>query len=145
MIFWDSSAIIPLFIEESCSAVLQEIVLKDMGMVIWWGTVLECRSALSRSQREGKITDSEEDQALEIIRQMSEAWSEVLPGEKIRSIAARLLMTHPLRAADALQLAAAIIWADESETACRFICLDKRLRYAARKEGFSVLPDGSAC
>jgi predicted nucleic acid-binding protein len=85
-----------------------------------------------------------EDQALERISQMSEAWNEVLPGEKIRSIAARLLMTHPLRTADSLQLAAAIIWAEASETAGRFVCLDNRLREAARKEGFSVLPDSPA-
>ena len=37
---------------------------------------------------------------------------EVLPAEAVREQAARLLRLHPLRAADALQLAAALVWAD---------------------------------
>ena len=143
MMFWDSSALIPLFLEESGSQAMQKISREESGMVVWWGTVLECRSALSRWQREGKLTNITVDWALEFVKRLSEVWSEVLPSERVRSIAARLLMTHPLRTADALQLAAAIVWADGNEATCRFVCLDARLGIAARQEGFAVLPQAA--
>lgn len=61
--------------------------------------------------------------------------------EAVRQRAKRLLMVHPLRAADALQLAAALVWAAESPQGLELVCLDRRLKEAALKEGFTVLPD----
>jgi uncharacterized protein len=51
-----------------------------------------------------------------------------------------VLATHALRAAEALQVAAALTWCDESPRGERFVCLDERLKQAARREGFDVLP-----
>ncbi len=48
--------------------------------------------------------------------------------------------THPLSAADALQLAAGLLWADGRPAHHDFVCLDQRLREAAQREGFRVLP-----
>jgi hypothetical protein len=67
-------------------------------------------------------------------------WSEVLPGELVRQRTERLLAVHPLRAADAFQLAAALIWAEEKPRGLEVVCLDQNLREAALKEGFEVLP-----
>jgi prevent-host-death family protein len=64
----------------------------------------------------------------------------VIPAE-VRTLASRLLLNHPLRAADALQLAAALVWAGKAPTGQRFVCLEQRLRDAARKEGFVVVPE----
>jgi len=61
------------------------------------------------------------------------------PDEEVRRQARRLLRVHPLRAADALQLGAAIVWAGRYEGR-EFVSLDARLREAARLEGFAVLP-----
>ena len=138
--FWDASALIPLFLEESSSQTMREIACRDDVFVVWWGTILECRSALSRSEREGNLTERAMDLALESIKSLSQAWSEVLPSERVRTIAARLLMTHPLKTAHALQLAAAIVWADSNQETSSFVCLDARLGTAARKEGFALLP-----
>jgi hypothetical protein len=55
-------------------------------------------------------------------------------------VALRLLRNHPLRAADALQLAAALIASEETPQTLEFICLDDRLALAARREGFTVIP-----
>jgi predicted nucleic acid-binding protein len=93
-----------------------------------------------RTLREGVLDDRTAEQALGVLKHLAGAWTEVLPGEKLRGIAGRILMTHPLRAADALQLAAAVIWADGDESSCTLVCLDARLRSAARTEGFTVLP-----
>lgn len=109
----------------------------------WWcggEQCSSCRSAISRTRREGLLDDRTAEQALGVLKHLAGAWTEVLPGEQLRSIAARVLMTHPLRAADALQLAAAVIWAEGDESGCAFVCLDARLRSAARAEGFTVLP-----
>ncbi|MCX5809828.1 MAG: hypothetical protein NTX36_10745 [Proteobacteria bacterium] len=116
MKFWDSSAIIPLCLKEPTSDTVKDILSGDEDIVVWWATRVECASMLSKT------------------------WSEIQPGELMRQRAERLLMVHPLRAADAFQLAAALIWAQESPSGLHIICLDQNLRGAASKEGFSVLP-----
>ena len=65
----------------------------------------------------------------------------IQPTDHVRERAEQLIAVYPLRAADALQLAAALTWCENQPWNERFVCLDKRLRDAARKEGFSVLPD----
>jgi uncharacterized protein len=50
-----------------------------------------------------------------------------------------LLSVHDLPAADALQLAAALVVTQERPQLLSFACLDGRLLSAARKEGFEVL------
>jgi len=83
---------------------------------------------------------AEADAAISALRRMAGAWEEVTPSELIRGIAQRLLRTHPLRAADSLQLAAAMSAAGQEPAALEFVCLDVRLSAAARREGFTVLP-----
>jgi hypothetical protein len=64
----------------------------------------------------------------------------VAPTAALRERAIRLLAAHPLRAGDALQLAAALAWCDDTPAGETFVCLDGRLRDAARAEGFDLLP-----
>ncbi|MHC4974262.1 MAG: hypothetical protein ACYTG3_18225 [Planctomycetota bacterium] len=52
----------------------------------------------------------------------------------------RLLGIHNLRAADALQLGAALAAASDDPTAWELVCLDECLARAARREGFAVVP-----
>jgi predicted nucleic acid-binding protein len=112
----------------------------DEEIVAWWGSRLECISALSRRRREGLLPADVEIKARAVLSALAAAWSEVQPTEAVRLRAERLLMVHPLRAADALQLAAALVWAEESPQGVEFVCLDQRLKEAAQKEGFTVLP-----
>ena len=49
----------------------------------------------------------------------------------------RVLRVHPLRAADALQLAAALEWSGGAASGM-FITYDERLRDAASREGFTT-------
>lgn len=143
MKFWDASAIIPLFLEEPETPRMLEIARLDGGMVAWWGTVVECRCAVARLRREAILTTSQEDQAIRLLAVLAEAWTEVRPGEAMRDMAGRLLLSHPLRAAAALQLAAALTWAGKQPRGHAFVCLDRRLRDAARKEGFLIMPPWS--
>ena len=78
--------------------------------------------------------------AKSILSALSEEWSEVQPGELVRQRAERLLAIHPLRSADAFQLAAALIWAQENPQGLEMVCFDQNLREAGHKEGFTLLP-----
>ena len=78
--------------------------------------------------------------AIDRIRMLVEHADTVSPSDELRRRAARLLAVHPLRAADALQLAAALLWCEEQPHGEGFVSLDARLREAAGKEGFAVLP-----
>jgi predicted nucleic acid-binding protein len=75
-----------------------------------------------------------------VLDSLAEVWSEIQPGEGVRQRAERALMVHPLRAADALQLAAALVWAEDAPRGLELVCLDANLAEAAAKEGFTVLP-----
>jgi len=140
MKFWDSSAIVPLLVNESASEAVREILKADSEMVVWWATRTECLSALHRRMREGNIKAAGEKQVRNILSVLSGAWAEVLPSDFVRQRAERLLSVHLLRAADAFQLAAALVWSKESTTGLEFVCLDDNLCEAASKEGFLVAP-----
>lgn len=101
---------------------------------------MECQSAFARVRREGTLNTVQEEEARQVLRALSAAWTEVQPVEDVRGLCDRLLLTHPLRAADSLQLAAAIVWTGGRPRGEAFVCLDLRLRDAARVEGFRLLP-----
>jgi predicted nucleic acid-binding protein len=131
---------VPLIMAESQSATLATLVAEDKEATIWWGTPLECHSALHRRHRERPLVHADMTAAIERIRMIVEHADTVSPSDELRRRAARLLAVHPLRAADALQLAAALLWCEEQPHAEGFVSLDGKLRDAAQKEGFSVLP-----
>ncbi len=140
MRFWDSSALVPLLVTETASEQVADLLREDAGMIVWWGTRLECVSALRRREREGALTRADFRQSSDLLEDLSSSWSEVLPTRRVRTLAQRALGVHALRAADALQLAAAQAWRREDPAGAPLVCLDERLRDAAAREGFSALP-----
>jgi hypothetical protein len=140
MKFWDSSAVMPLCLIERQSKALKKLLLEDEAIVAWWGTPVECFSALARLRREGTLSEIEEEQARVILRTLQGVWTEVEPTNVVREQAGRVVRLHPLRAADALQLAAALIWCQGDPSQHGFVCLDQRIRDAARREGFTIFP-----
>ena len=137
MIFWDSSAVVPLLVDESPREGLLELLRRDSGMVVWWGTPVECASAIARREREGALGAAS--QALERLRTITGEWHEVLATTMVRSVALRMLRVHALRAADSLQLAAAFVAAEQDPSSLEFVSLDDRLVEAADREGFRVI------
>jgi predicted nucleic acid-binding protein len=137
--FWDSSALVPLLIAEARSAQMLVLLAADREPAIWWASPIECQSALRRRQRERTLASVAVKQALQRLRQLTEDLDVVAPTDPVRDAAARSLAAHPLRAADALQLGAALVWC-AGESGQGFVCLDDRLREAATREGFEVLP-----
>jgi hypothetical protein len=137
--FWDSSAIVPLITDEPGREPLLSLLEQDPVMAIWWATPVEVASAVARREREGSLDLRAATQVLQKLRALDGAWHQVLPGDALRSTAQRLLRVHPLRAADSLQLAAALAVANGDPGALEFVSLDQRLADAARKEGLDVL------
>lgn len=138
--FWDSSALVPLLLAEPRSQTVASLLSRDPEPAIWWGSPVECQSALYRQHRLDPLPAPVLEEALRRLQALVEDTDTVSPVEEIRRRAGRLLATHPLRAADAIQLAAALIWCEEAPTDESFVCLDQRLTEAARKEGFRTLP-----
>lgn len=139
MRFWDASAVVPLLVSEPSSGDMLGLVDADAEMVVWWGTPVECTSALARREREGALAPAAVGAAVDRLRTLSRAWQEVVPAEVIRTIAQRLVRVHPLRSADALQLAAAIAASEQDAASLPFVCLDDRLAEAAAREGFPIV------
>lgn len=139
MRFWDTSAIIPLLADEPAREPMLALLEQDPEVLAWWGTSVEIVSALARREREHLLSPAQVDAALASTRVLAESWHEIVPSAAIRRTAERLLRVHPLRAADSLQLAAALVVADHDPATLEFVCLDARLASAARREGFAVL------
>jgi predicted nucleic acid-binding protein len=139
--FWDASAIVPLCVREDRTEELGGLAKDDPGLAVWWVTPVEVASALARRVREGAIEGRAEDLALARLGALAEGWVVVSPSADVRRLALRLLRVHALRAADALQLAAALVWAEERPAGREFVVLDDRLHEAARREGFVLRPE----
>ena len=131
---------VPLLLPEDASATLTGLLAGDGEPVIWWATPLECQSALQRRHRENPLPANQLSAAIERLRQLVQHADTIAPTDELRRRAARLLSFHPLRAADALQLAAALVWCEEQPHGESFVTLDDRLREAALKEGFTPRP-----
>ena len=138
--FWDSSALVAALLDEPRSRQLIDAFDADPVPVIWWGTPLECHAAVVRAVREKRVSREEASEAAERLREARTQVREVAPLEAVRTRAMRLLSAHPLRTADSLQLAASLIWCEEQPASETFVSLDQRLRDAARREGFTLLP-----
>lgn len=139
MRFWDASAIVPLIADEPQRARLQRVLLEDPQMLVWWGTPVEVISAMARREREGIVDGNEVARSITVLRRLAQGWEEVVPSDTVRRTAERLLRHHPLRAADSLQLAAALAVAENDPASLEFVCLDERLTAAARREGFVIV------
>jgi len=138
MRYWDASAILPLLVQEEGTERRQEQLQEDPQIATWWGSRVECASALNRLLREGLLGVDGMEQLLGDLEILASGWLEIQPTQRLRQRAIRLLRLHPLRSADALQLAAAVIGSADDPTTLPFLCGDPRLGDAARKEGFPL-------
>ena len=140
MRFWDSSAAVPLLVEQGASDRVAGWLDEDPAVVVWTLTPVEVVSALRRLVREAGLEEEAARVAESRLGELVHTAHVVVDVEPIKGRAARLLRLHPLRAFDALQLGAAVHWAEGHPDGRRFHTLDARLALAARREGFQV-PD----
>ena len=138
--FWDSSALVPLLLPEPRSSYLSSLLARDDEVAVWWASPVECQSAIYRRHREKPLPVVGLTQALDRLQAIAEDVDTVAATDRVRHRAGRLLAVHPIRASDALQLAAALVWCEEHPRGETFVSLDERLRQAAIREGFLLLP-----
>ncbi|MHB8529677.1 MAG: hypothetical protein ACYC8V_09235, partial [Caulobacteraceae bacterium] len=112
---------------------------QDPDLLVWWGSAVECASALARLERDASLGGRGIIAAFDRLAKLADGWHEVEPTEIVRESAIRFLRVHALRAADALQLAAAFVAAERRPVSLELITLDERLAEAARKEGFVLI------
>ena len=139
MKFWDSSAIVPLLVAEAQTPWATALYRADPVQIVWWATEVECVSAIARLARSGTLRGPALTEATARLRELKSNWQEVQALDVVRESAPRLLRVHELRAANALQLAAAIIASQHRPASLEFVSLDARLNAAAAKEGFADL------
>lgn len=144
MKFWDSSAVVPLLVEQAATVDMQALAAADPLLLVWWSTAVECGSALARLEREAALDAASAAGAFSRLTKLAASWQEVEAGDLVRETAIRLLRVHPLRAADSLQIAAAFVAAEGRPSTLEFVTLDDRLALAAQREGFVVLGPGMA-
>jgi predicted nucleic acid-binding protein len=138
--FWDSSAVVPLLVPELASERVRRLHTGDPVVIAWWGAEVECVSAVARAERLGRLSSTGAAEGLRRLVALRRGWHEIEPSEEVREAAKRLLRVHDLRAADALHLAAAFVAAESRPASLELVCLDDRLRLAAGREGFTVVP-----
>ena len=136
--FWDSSALVPLLVHEAASR-RAHAELRKFLPVVWWGTPVEIHSTISHVHRLGQLSDREKQKALAQLDILVRGVKEILPGDHVRDLARKMLDVHDLRAADSLQLAAALVWCQERPTRRNFLGADRRLLDAVRAQGFAVV------
>lgn len=112
MKFWDSSAVVALLLTEPRSRDVEGVLHNDGDVIVWWWTPVECLSAMARSERGHSASSEDIQRGRRILEILGTAWHEVTTSEEVRERAGTLLLRHPLRAGDALQLGAALTWAD---------------------------------
>lgn len=137
--FWDTSAIVPLCCLQPQTAKARQAYRLFPKIVVWWATRIECASAFFRLERDKDLTAQEAQQALQASETHRRLWDEVVPSDEVRTLAESLLRKHQLRAADSLQLAAALVWCHSYPKGRAFIGNDARLLTAADNEGFNAV------
>ncbi|MCI0412269.1 type II toxin-antitoxin system VapC family toxin [bacterium] len=136
--FWDTSSLLPLLCRDRFSSRSRELLRRYSTIIAWWGTPVEIHAAFFRLQRDGRMTASGVENALELFAGLRLRWREILPVDRVRQLAEESCRRHTIRSADALQLGAALVWCNEQPKGRNFICFDNRLLEAARATGFTV-------
>ncbi len=135
--FWDASALIPLCVRQGITT--NAIALyKTHDVVVWWTTPVEIASALARLVRMRQITSSECAKARKLATVLADSWSVIQPSGALRTKAVQLVDRYDLRAADSLQLAAALEWCEDFPHGRVFLTADEKLREAATLAGFTA-------
>lgn len=135
--FWDTSALVPLCVRQGATP--RAIALyKNCEAVVWSTTPVEMASALARLVRMKQLNSSDWAEACKLAKALADAWFVIQPSDAVRSKAMQLVDRYDLRAADALPLAAALVWCEDIPQGRVFLTADQKLREAAMLSGFDA-------
>jgi predicted nucleic acid-binding protein len=137
--FWDTSALVPLCVFQKASFAAQREHRERTAKTLWWGTQIEVRSSFARLIRDNDIEKEGFEIAVRKWIAISSRARQVPPSLKMLEIGSDLPDKLGLRALDAFQLAAALVWCREKPRNRPFVCGDSRLGEAAEKAGFTLV------
>ena len=140
MTYWDASALVALYIEQPRSFEVLPLAADGVRVTTWTLTEIEIRSALARLERESLMEPSSLKQASDKAAAHWTTFDVIAILDPVKVRARRMINVHSLKAANAVQLAAALTAVQDSPTGQTFVTLDARLATAARREGFTILP-----
>ena len=139
MRYWDASALVPLLVAEPRSEEVRGWLDEDPAILTWAWSRVEITSAVERRSRMEELSRTDRREALRRLQNLAEHWNEVVDLDAVRVRALALMARHPLRAADAGQVGAALLAAGDDPASMTFVCLDEQLALAAEREVLLVL------
>ena len=143
MYFFESSALVKLFVQEQGSSTMIELAesVEDRLKTASALAPVEVRSALRKRERMGLATAAETSSAVRIASDERRHMIEYQISSLVLAQASTMIDKHHLRALDAIQLATAMVVRDTNQLQSDviFVCADEALLAAAEREGLQTL------
>jgi len=138
--YYDTSALVKQYLQEAGSKLVLELLKSGEKVYTASLAYAETLAAFSRRTREGRLTrETTKRLALRFDKDW-ESYDIVVLSENVFRLARQMLYRHPLRSADAIHLASALLLARTSpRSSWSFVCADGRLCDAAKSEGFQPI------
>lgn len=136
--FWDTSALVPLIVEERSSRDFRDLVREDRKIVVWSLSRVEILGTLARKRREGDLSPEHFRTARDRLDAAWERWGHVFDLDAVGERAERLVVEYAISSADALQLGSALLAFEDRPRNRGFVVVDAGLARVARREGFTV-------
>ena len=138
MAFWDSSAIVPLCVNQKNSQLARNLWRQFDENFVCRECVIEVSSAFARLEREGKITESGRLKLESRLKFVEKEWIEIESTFRIVEIGRTFPALYGLKAMDSLQLATALVWCKEFPKNKNFVAADGKLLQAAEAAGSTI-------
>jgi len=136
--YFDASALARRYVRETGSPTVRRLLGSGTAGTSRL-TEVEVSSAIVRRAREGAFTMEERDRMLAALQHDVPALAMVELTPEITADARTLLVRHPLRTGDAVQLASGLYLQRQLARPVPFVAYDRRLVLAARAEGLVVI------
>jgi hypothetical protein len=141
--FWDTSALVPLLVDEPTTGSAHDLLVRDSSVVIWMLTSVELLSTIGRLGRQAAGLDDLLPSLRSAATDLVSRCAIVTEIDGARRRAERLVGVHAVAAADALQVGAALVACEDHPERLDFVTLDTQLARCAQLEGFRVHQPGA--
>jgi uncharacterized protein len=133
--YFDTSAVIPLIIEEPSTPVCQRLWNDATRIASVRLLYAEASAALARAHRMARLTTTQLDEAMAALDDIVAELDQVEVNDQLVRTAGALARTHGLRGYDAVHLGAGMYISDSEVV---FVTGDSSLAAAAQAQGFAV-------
>ena len=138
IVYTDTSALVKLLLVEAGSETMREVYGSAERITSSSITYVELRAATAAAHRDGRVPSSEWE---DVLAQLESLWNRIAPvpiDESLLRAAGNFAESQALRGYDAIQLAALAEFPPGDDQA--FACWDSRLRTAAQRLGYTLIP-----